>query len=248
MLFEEVNPNKFVKPGIFGRRAWTKAGIGDDYRYHYRPGVKVGEEAEKSLDHWAVSAGVYGIQARLVALGFLKAPVRGSFGYGLRTAVIAFQKDAGIEADGTVGISDARALWTPVIDAAESDHSIPDHWVRGQINGESSLDPGALGWQIYYPDFRGVDRGMGQINSEAHPEITWGQSYQPWTAIEWTAKRLRDSFDTFQRQFPKTPVATLWEAAVCAHNSPVAAYDWLKTGTPSPDARKYVDLIKAARY
>jgi hypothetical protein len=258
----QVNPETFIDTARQlppqGRGAWTRAGIGDDYRYHRRPAgeVRVGNEAERSLDHWAVSAGVWAIQARLDLLGFLEglpAEKRGIYNSRTRQAVIAFQRANNLEPDGIVGRIDARTLWTPIIDRWTASQQIPDRLLRGKVNHESAIDPGAIGYFIYYDRegtivYGGVDRGLAQINSKAQPQIGWRDAYEPWESIEWSARRLRTSFAAFTRDYPHRPVGMRWDAAVCAHNSPARAREWLETGAPSPEAAAYVAAVKAARY
>lgn len=259
--FLQIDPDTFIDTArqipANGRGAWTRAGIGDDYRYHKRTqGVRVGNEAEKSLDHWAVSAGVHAIQARLATLGFLEGlpdDKRGIYNGRTRQAVIAFQRATGMSPDGIVGRVDARALFTPVIDRWTADQQIPHRLLRGKLNHESALDPGAVGWFIYYDRsgtivYGGVDRGMAQINSKAQPQVGWRDAYQPWESIKWSARRLRTQFAAFTRDYPERPVGMRWDAAVCAHNSPARARDWLENGAPSPEAAAYVAAVKAARY
>lgn len=266
--FLQIAPESFIHQPTHepehGRGAWTRAGIGDDYRYHHRKGVAVGNEAEKSLDHWAVSAAVEAIQQRLVALGHL-APrperYRGTFGSATRRAVMEFQRhnvdpeeNRRLEVDGTVGRADARSLWTPVIDRETARARIPDRLLRGLLNHESRIDPGALGFYIYYQQddgstrYGGVDRGIGQVNSQANPQLTWLEAFRPWTAIEWSATRLRRTFAGFKLDYPAREDAMVWDAAVCAHNSPARARDWLENGRPSAEAAAYVAAVKAARY
>lgn len=267
MLFSQVDPTKFIDTAHFtpehGRGAWTRAGIGDDYRYHLRRGVKVGDEAEKGLDEWAVSAGVWAIQSRLIVLGLLaprKPENQGTFGRATKQAVIWFQQgtrdpeeDRRLEVDGTVGRGDARALWTPVIDRYTAKFGIPDRLLRGKLNHESRLDPAALGFFIYYERenalvYGGVDRAIAQINSKAQPQITWRQAFQPWTAIEWSARRMRNQRNEFKRDFPNRPDSMIWDAAVYAHNNPAGAEVWLEQGFPTAAGAAYVSAVKAARY
>lgn len=251
--FLDVEPQPFIQPDLLlpehGRGAWSRAGIDTDFRYYYRPlGKKVGNEAELSLAHWAVSAGVYALQARLDALGHMSGQwKKGIFGYSTRRGLKAFQAANSLKVDGTLYWDDAKALWFPVIDRYEATRGIPDHFLRGIINFESAMDPGAVGYFIYYPDFRGVDRALGQINSEAQAQITWRQAFQPWTALAWSADRLVDTYRGFRIQFPNRSAEMCWDAAICAHNSPVRALAWLRDGFPSPEAQKYVDSTKAAR-
>lgn len=256
--FSAVNPDKFIDVTAHvpanGRGAWTREGIGGDYRYHLRDGVRVGNEAEKSLAHWAVSAGVNAIQRRLAALGILAglpAAKEGIYTRRTRDAVVLFQRRNGLADDGIVGRVDGKALFTPVIDRYTAKFKIPDRLLRGKLMHESALDPGAVGWFVFYgPELRygGVDRGMAQINSKAQPQVTWVEAFQPWTAIEWSARRLRSTFDQYTKDYADRPVQMRWDAAVCAHNSPARARDWLEDGAPGPEAAAYVDAVKKARY
>lgn len=263
--FADIDPTQFIsqtkQTPVHGRGAWSRAGIGDSTTYHGREGVKVGDEAERGLDYWSVSAGVYAIQERLQALGKLTdLPPEKSGVYAKRTrlAVKAFQLENGIKATGEVGSLTARALWLPVLDKQETDHQIPDHWLRGIISQESAWDPGAVGWFIFYdqpsvgaggPTLRygGVDRGLAQINSKANSQVSWIDAFRPWKSLAWAAERLRDSFDELHRIYPNRDVALVWQAAVVNHNSPVNARAWLDTGVANDQARAYVDAVAKAR-
>lgn len=264
MRFFEVDPESFIKPAqqlpAHGRGAWTRAGIDFDYRYALAPsGSRIGTVAEKSLDHWAVAVGCYAIQKRLVALDVMPvvAPKsRGVFNAHLQDAVIRFQLSgvdpqtkASLVDDGTVGMSDARALFTPLIVDAEKRYGIPDQLLLGETNHESRIDPGALGYFIYYPDFRGVDRGVSQINSKAQVATSWVEAFDPTFAFNWSAKRMRGYYDQFKKSSPKLTDTVLWDAAVCAHNNPSAATSWARDGfAPTEQAASYVAAVRAARY
>lgn len=263
-IYTAVNPESFIdgstKPAN-GRGAWVKRGIGFDYRYALAedPAQRIGTQCEKSLDHWAVGIGCYAIQARLVELGHLSRVgegEKGIFGPRTKAAVEAFQKasrdPAGgmrLDIDGTVGKSDTRALFTPLLEESENEYDIPDRLLVGETNHESALDPGAVGYFIYYPDYRGVDRGQSQINSRANEQVSWDQAFSPPFALDWSAKRLRSYYDRFKRDYPKTENTQLWCAAVCAHNNPSAAGKWAKDGGPPwKSAGDYVNSVLNARY
>jgi len=260
----QVDPEKFIdkssKPAN-GRGAWTKTGIDFDYRYAVSddPTQRIGTRAQVSLGHWAVAAGSYAIQLRLIQLGHmdpLADSERGIFGPRTKTAVIDFQlvnkdPDGGAQLvhDGTIGRSDARALFTPLILAAEEANNIPDRLLLGETNHESAMDPGAVGYYIYYPDYRGVDRGMSQINSAANSSVSWLSSFNPQFSLSWSSQRLRSYYDKFKKSYPKQPSAVLWDAAVCAHNNPSAAGKWASSGSaPTEAAALYVTSVKNARY
>lgn len=266
---EDVNPESFIdisnEEPENGRGAWTREGIGFDYRYMVAPsGTQLlGSQCETSLAHWAIGAGVRAIQRRLRSLKLVPS---GYFDtehnvYGSKTAdaVKKFQtknvdpsNGHDLWVDGIVGRSDSRALWTPLIDEAETDEEIPNRLVLGQINHESLLDAGAVGYFIFYGedlDYRGVDRGLAMMNSKALPDESWLETFTPRYAINWTANRMRSQFDSYRSSYPKRRDAVLWDAAVCAHNSPVWGGQWAKSGAPPNDqAARYVAAVKAAVY
>jgi peptidoglycan hydrolase-like protein with peptidoglycan-binding domain len=261
----EVDPETFINQAASepanGRGAWTRKGIDFDYRYSLAPkkSLRIGKRCEVSLDHWAVAAGVWAIQRRLRSLGYMDeipTNLRGIFNYRTKQAVKRFQADnrdpdggAELVVDGTVGRSDARALWTPVIDKAERMNGIPNHLLLGETNHESALDPGAIGYYIYYPGYRGVDRGMSQINSLYNPQVSWMDAYHPHTSINWSGERLRSYYNKYKKDYPDQPDDVLWDAAVCAHNNPSAAGTWARTGNaPTEQAAGYVQAVKNAIY
>jgi hypothetical protein len=263
--FDQVDPESFIstKAGTpeHGRGAWTRTGIDFDYRYrvHPKPKQRIGNRAEVSLDHWAVAAGSYAIAKRLNSLGYLNTIDESRLGvYNLRIAraVKRFQADnhdpdgnVKLTVDGTVGRSDARALFTPLITAAETKYGIPRRLLLGETNHESALDPGAIGYFIFYPDYRGVDRGMSQINSKANEQVSWMKAYDPEYSIDWSAKRMRGYFDLYHKLYPERKKSVLWLAAVCAHNNPWAASQWAKTGVaPTDSSAHYVNSVRNARF
>lgn len=263
MRVNQVDPAGFVdetSEPAHGRGAWNRTGIDFDYRYALAPTKeqRIGTRCEESLDYWAVGAGCLAIQRRLASLNFYEmiSDERGVFNGRMKVAVRAFQAQnsdpatgAELIQDGTVGTTDARALFTPILLDLEKKYSIPDKLLLGETNHESALDPGAVGYYIYYPDYRGVDRGMSQINSKANAVVSWMDAFSPPFALDWSGRRLRTIFDQYASQFPSTPVLERWNAAVCAHNNPSAAVQWAKNGfPPTTDAAKYVQAVRNATY
>lgn len=261
----QVDPARFIDTHaglpVDGRGAWTRRGIGFDYRYAINGAgqPRIGTTAHRTLDDWAVAAGCAAIQRRLNHLGImgrLGDDELGVFGPKTRAAVLRFQggeRDpdgaAPLERDGTVGRSDARALFTPLIDETEASSRIPSRLLRGELNHESALDPGAVGAYLYYPDYRGVDRGLAQINSKANATVGWVDAYDPTFAIPWAGRRLRSFYDRFTADYPNRSEQVRWDAAVCAHNSPVAARAWVTGNGPQTEAAgAYVSGVLAARY
>jgi peptidoglycan hydrolase-like protein with peptidoglycan-binding domain len=264
-LFTEVDPEKFIdtraKTPLHGRGAWNSKGKANgSWRYERIEGKpNIGTDCEKSLDAWACGAGVYAYQQILAKRGYLTKFRKGVFGRTTMEAVKAFQaknlqvtNGRPLTADGTIGTTDAKALLTPLIDSAERTYGIPDRSLRGETNLESALDTGALGYFIYYGtslEYRGVDRSSSQINSGAHPDITWAQAFDPFFAIDWSGKRMRSAYDSFKKANPGQRDQVLWDAALCYHNNPSAATTWARQGfAPTDAAASYVAAAKTARY
>jgi len=263
MRVTQVDPAGFVdqeSEPAHGRGAWNRTGIDFDYRYALAPTKeqRIGTRCEESLAHWAVGAGCLAIQRRLAVLGFyeMQSAQRGVFNSRMKNAVKAFQAQntdpmtgAQLLQDGTVGITDARSLFTPVILKVESKYNIPDKLLLGETVHESALDPGAVGYFIYYPDYRGVDRGMSQINSLANPTVSWMDAFSPTYALDWSGRRLRTIYNQYKSQYPATDDTELWNAAVCSHNNPSAGRAWARDGyPPTTDAAKYVQAVRNAVY
>lgn len=263
MRVNQVDPASFVdevSEPAHGRGAWNRNGIDFDYRYAVAPAgeQRIGTRCEDGLAYWAVGAGCLAIQRRLSTLDFydMIADERGVFNRRMRTAVKAFQLQnvdpmtgAQLESDGTVGTTDARALFTPVVLEMEVKYSIPDKLLLGETVHESAMDPGAVGYYIYYPDYRGVDRGMSQINSRANGVVSWKDAFSPPFSLDWSGRRMRTIYDQFKGTYPTTSEFELWNAAVCAHNNPSAAARWARDGfPPTTDAAKYVEAVRNSTY
>lgn len=94
-------------------------------------------------------------------------------------------------------------------------YQVPLSLLYGLIAHES-------GWNMNAQNITPRERsyGLAQINLLAWPGISKGQALNPIFAMEWTAQKLRDRFQTYGS----------WEAAVAAHNSPVAADYLARTG------------------
>lgn len=95
-----------------------------------------------------------------------------------------FQKHEGIGVDGVVGPETMKALLRLRVGMLTATYQLPGA-VMGQIAyQESSLDPGAVGSNP-------ADKGLVQINRDAHPEISDQQAFSPAFAFEYLARTLR---------------------------------------------------------
>lgn len=269
--FQEVDPTSFINEvkqlPENGRGAWTTRGIGFSRFYKLSPkGVpRIGSECEKSLDHWAVGAGTHAMRQRLVELELIDEATGenvGRYGTGMRDSVKAFQAanvdpvdDVQLNADGVVGFGTVRAMFTPVIDEASDAKNIPNNYLRGVLWHESWLDPGAVGYYIYYINYDGttryggVDRGLEQNNSRANTSVSWETAYDFRWSIEDAAKRLRGQYEKLKAKYPNRGDDVLWPAAIVSHNSPANGDSWARLGAPpTTQAAEYVQSVLKAIY
>jgi cell wall-associated NlpC family hydrolase len=73
--------------------------------------VQVSAQADSSLLKEGASGNeVYILQSKLKEYGYYQGPLDSSFGAGTRTAVVGFQLECGLDADGVVGPSTLQAL------------------------------------------------------------------------------------------------------------------------------------------
>jgi hypothetical protein len=99
---------------------------------------------------------------------------------------------------------------------------------------ESTGDPGACG---YYHD---LDRGLVQINVEAHPEISKAQAHDPYYALDYTTKRFKAAMDKFAGKGTDLQI----QCAILSHNSPAGAVYLYNTGVPgTPAQADYVTSV-----
>ncbi len=75
--------------------------------------------------------GVHGVQGALAALGYAQLRPDGVFGEGTRSAVLAFQRDRGLVADGVVGGSTAQALAAALVAEARTEAATVEQGLIG---------------------------------------------------------------------------------------------------------------------
>lgn len=175
---------------------------------------------------------VVAIKRELERLGY-KAP-----GFDVTTPLLggaadklikAFQRSRGLRPDGVVGPMTSRLLFRDWVRHEQTRLGIQSDLLCKLISLESGYDPGATG----YADPR--DRGLAQINSHWHPDVTDAEAFDPHFAITWTAESLRTAYNYLHD----------WEAAVAAHNVGLeTSRRWLEAGKPPGTAATYVRLVR----
>lgn len=131
--------------GIVGKLTWnalfsgvkvSNPSIGDTY-----PGVLIA--------YGSSGENVRKVQSKLVTLGYLSGSVDGIFGNNTKQAVMAFQHDSGLQADGIVG----RMTWNALFSTDSVSSDVPSDGGLGPINGvfkvfidagHGGYDPGAV--------------------------------------------------------------------------------------------------------
>ena len=140
------------------------------------------------------------------------------FGAAAKANTIKFQESVGLKADGVIGPTTARRLFKKRIWDAGHKENIPPLMLCRQLNLESGFDPAAVG----YVDPR--DRGLAQINSYWHPEITDVKAFDPSFSIPWAANYLSENLKALGDV----------DAALAAHNvGRFYARKWLEAGKPT---------------
>jgi hypothetical protein len=72
-----------------------------------------------------------------------------------------------------------------IVTAYEVRYAIPHHELFDTLKCESGLKPHA----IHENDGKGDSRGIAQISTYYHPEVTAQEAYDPIWAVNWTANR-----------------------------------------------------------
>ncbi len=161
------------------------------------------------------------------------------FGAAARDRTMEFQKDfnIGVRADGTptgvIASGTARKLFKKRVWDSAHKANVPALWLCRQINLESGFDPAAVG------NVDPRDRGLVQINSFWHPEISDAEAFDPVFSINWAAKYLAANIKELGDI----------EAGVAAHNvGRFYAKKWLEAGKPvsglyTSEGRDYAAII-----
>lgn len=220
-----------------GRGAWPKSGVGGTLNadgtaagQYYRapadgspmamPGyvgyMLLAAGAPVDVNFYAVHQGVRAIQREIGAT------VDGLFGPATAARLTTWQTEKRLPADGVFGPQSAQAMFTTIAAALAkniSGSTTTSRLVLGHVPVESGWDPAAVGLSTPH------DLGLGQINGDAHLDLTPEYRLTPRLAL--------------------TAVATIVQADLAAMNwivrDAIAAYNlgvggaraWVKAGHPA---------------
>lgn len=221
-----------------GRGAWSATGKDNGSRYYtYVAGKPIdGAQPFRDVNYQAVNFGVKAIQSRVNSYGGYSPSliVDGVYGKGTAAGVKWLQGRLGLHADGVVGPATAKAMFKDLLIWSGGVHHVPASQLHGFVMLESGYDPGAVG------TVASADRGLNQINENAHPDITDDKAFDPTFSIDYTAKRLAAA----RVHFSGKSVELKNYCAIAQHNNPLNAKQWYESGSP-PNERiaKYVDLV-----
>lgn len=238
-----------------GRGAWTKSGKDNDSRFYTAIVGKPwdGSFPVRDVNYQAVYFGVKAIQSRIndFCLIYGRNPVSVDGNYSpIDREVVKFVQAklgfTGASVDGVVGPSTSKALFRDLLIWSAGVHHVPASQLHGFIMLESLYDPGAVG------STTPSDRGLNQINLNAHPNITVEQAFDPKFSIDYTAKRLGDA----RIKYSGKGADLKNRCAIAQHNAPLAADLWYRDEAPPvgptpyngrivefPNIEKYVDLV-----
>lgn len=163
--------------------------------------------------------GIMAMKAELIYNGFKKDvnPTTNVFGYAAAQRTKEFQIIRRLTPDGVIGPTTAKELFRKRISEIQAQNNISDNILCKQLSLESAFDPAATG----FVDER--DRGLAQINSFWHPDVSDDEAFDPAFCIPWAGKFLADNIKYLGDV----------DAGIAAHNvGRFYAGKWLEAGKP----------------
>lgn len=216
-----------------------------NYRFIFRTDPNQGQERlmgnipsesdPNYFQRWVDNRAILGFQRELSMVWGYDIPITGLYDWNTRKAVVMFQRTVMSlgrrKADGIIGRVTAKELFSARVDAEQVQRRIDGQILCKLLDLEGGWDPGATG------RITPQDRGLAQINANAHPDVTDEEAFQSAFAIEWTAKRLRGAFEEFNTTAMRADGWErwqIWDLALAYHNSPVLTRQWAEDGYENP--------------
>lgn len=232
-----VHPWAPLEEGMLaGRGAWQKWGhyaTGDVRTYRFES-LKTQDGSPMDPAEFAeVHHAIAGIQRAFNQVGYRHPllgaiPVTGRFGPRTSWGVRWYQRNNGLKEDGIFGPATATSLFRTLVLVFAAYYKVPALPLLGMIGHESGFDPAAV--SFYYKPVNGKDRGLAQINKNAHAEVTDAQAFDALFAIGYAVERYRDA----QLMFPVDATHSAELQMYCCilqHNSPAAARQFYRDNT-----------------
>lgn len=171
--------------------------------------------APLDINYYAVHLGVRAIQREIGAT------VDGLFGPATGARLATWQTEKRLPSDGVFGEVTAKAMFGPIANAvakATSNTSQLPGMVTGHVTVESGWDPGAVGRTTPH------DLGLGQINGDAHPDLTVDFRLSPRLSLAAVATFVLDDLASLN---------WITRDAIAAYNLGIGgARSWIKAGRP----------------
>jgi hypothetical protein len=141
--------------------------------------------------------------------------VDGRFGAQTRDALVDWQDEHGVTADGIFGPESSKRMFSPVLFNVVTAF---DQVLWGLVAAESNWDPGAVGYQDQN------DLGLCQINGPSAPGLTEAERINPASAFSFAQGKLLYAIEEFDGNASD---------AVASYNLGVGgASTWIKAGRP----------------
>lgn len=189
---------------------------GVNHRYYMKTNPNTVFDSTSQMGHGCVA-----VKKELVFNGFSVTgfdPDSSLIGLQADQTIRLFQSSIHIEADGVAGPITCRKLFDKRCLVVETKYSIPNRYITRQSQLESGWDPAARG--VIDPR----DRGLMQINSYAHPDVSDEQADDPSFSLDWAARGERAVFNAYGD----------WDCALASYNvGTYYAYKWLIAGKPA---------------
>lgn len=189
--------------------------------------------APVDVNFFAVYAGVKALQREIGVTD------DGLFGPATTARLKTWQTEKRLTPDGVFGPASARAMFIPIAKAVgmhTSASTMVPRLVVGHVTVESGWDPGAVGVSTPH------DLGLGQINGDAHPDLSPQFRLSPRLALGFVANFVLDNAE-----------AMLWNErdTIAAYNLGVSgAKGWIQAGRPAVYKGKqigqYIAAVQAA--
>lgn len=198
------------------------------------------QTTKSSFKEGDTHVGVASIQRTLIQIGATLVE-DGTYGSDTKQAVLNYQRNRGLLADGIAGPATQHRMANGWITNALADWLLPERILDGQIEGESGWLIAAVGWATA----GGVDCGfmqrrvLGPPWDEAQLTRAFDSKYQ----IRLSARTLRERYERFVTAPGVTAPKLLayipskderaWRLALLYHNYPAAADTFGSTPQPS---------------
>ena len=153
-------------------------------------------------------------------------------------AGVNFQNAHGLKPDGLFGPETMRQAFLPLINLRADLYMIERRILLGIVEIGSGFDPGAV-------SLDGERYGLCQVNLGRGTTASLEFAMNPDNALDWTAKRLRSTFNLTYVQVRGITRERAWDVAILSILNQKDATRFRDTGVyPSPESEDYVQQVR----